>query len=167
VAGVIAGFDRLVDGRGEMQWKLGGLVNMMTASGPDVTRSASGREAGEMCWLPTALLPSFGVEWRLGTGGHPIATIPTVAGPIDVEYRLDRDGRVTSLAFERWGDPDQTGTFGLHRFGGVMTQYGTFDGVTLPTRGRVGWHFGTERWDAGEFFRFHVTSAEPVGRDGA
>src|SRR4051812_31541328 len=104
VAGVIGGFDRFVDGHGEMQWRLAGLVNVAAASGPDVSRSAAGREAGEALWLPTGLLPAFGVEWRVGAAGHPVATLPTGGGPIDVEYRLDRHGRVQSLVLDRWGD---------------------------------------------------------------
>ncbi len=162
---IIAGFDQFVDGSGEMQWKLGGLVSVASASGPDVSRSAAGREAGEAFWLPTTLVPGFGVEWRIGTTGHPVATIPTAAGPIDVEYRLDSDARVESLALERWGDPDNTGTFGLHTFGGTMTEHRTFDGITIPTKGSVGWHFGTERWADGEFFRFRVSSAELLRSD--
>jgi hypothetical protein len=165
VAGVIAGFDRYIDGEGEMQWKLGGVVPVAAASGPDVSRSAAGREAGEAFWLPTALLPAFGVTWRVGVDGHPVGTIPTAAGPIDVEYRLDADGRVISLALERWGDPDNTGRFGLHKFGGTMTQHRTFHGITIPTKGSVGWHFETPRWAVGEFFRFQVVSAEPLGSD--
>jgi hypothetical protein len=165
VAGVIAGFDEYVDGEGEMRWRLAGLVKVASASGPDVSRSAAGREAGETFWLPTALLPEFGVMWRVGVEGHPVATVPTAGGPIDVEYRLDRDGRITSLVFERWGDPDGSGTFGLHRFGGTMTQHRTFDGITIPTAGSVGWHFETERWTSGEFFKFHITSAELIGLD--
>jgi hypothetical protein len=83
-----------------------------------------------------------------------------------VEYRLDSDARVESISLERWGDPDNTGTFGLHKFGGTMTEHRTFDGITIPTKGRVGWHFETERWALGEFFRFHITSVEPLGSGG-
>jgi hypothetical protein len=39
----IRGFDRLIDGEGEMHWKLLGLIPIMSASGADITRSAVGR----------------------------------------------------------------------------------------------------------------------------
>lgn len=64
VAGVIGGFDQCLDGRGQLRWKLLGLVPVMRADGPDVARSAVGRAAGEAMWLPTTLLPRFGVEWE-------------------------------------------------------------------------------------------------------
>jgi hypothetical protein len=63
VAGVVGGFDRYVDGHGELQWKLLGLMPVVQAQGPDVARSAVGRAAGEAMWIPIALLPRFGVQW--------------------------------------------------------------------------------------------------------
>ena len=55
-----------------------------------------------------------------------------------------------------------TGTWAWHPFGGEITGYATFDGVTIPSAGRVGWFFGTERWPAGEFFRYRITDLHLV-----
>jgi hypothetical protein len=70
--GVLSGFDRYADGRVEMRWKLFGLLPVMRAAGPDVTRSAAGRAAAETIWLPTTLLPPrhrvpHGLHQRPGT----------------------------------------------------------------------------------------------------
>jgi hypothetical protein len=62
-AGVIAGSDRYVDDAGVMNWKLAGLVRVVHAEGPDISRSAAGRAGAEAVCLPTALLPRFGVRW--------------------------------------------------------------------------------------------------------
>src|SRR3712207_5802719 len=43
----VTGFDRYSSGSGQMDWRLGGLVPVVTANGPDVTRRAAGRLAGE------------------------------------------------------------------------------------------------------------------------
>src|ERR1022692_4923125 len=51
----ITGFDRLLDGAGAMRWKLLGIIPIMTASGPEITRSAAGRVTAESVWLPSAL----------------------------------------------------------------------------------------------------------------
>jgi len=32
----------------------------------------------------------------------------------------------------------------------------------FPSAGWVGWFFGTERWDQGEFFRYHLTDVRLV-----
>ena len=43
-----------------------------------------------------------------------------------------------------------------------MTGYRTFSGLTVPSAGRIGWFFGTDRWSEGEFFRFQLTTLEPM-----
>jgi len=61
---------------------------------------------------------------------------------------------------ELTGDPDDTGEWGVHPFGGEITGSRTFDGVTIPGAGRVGWLFGTDRWRDGEFFRYEITALD-------
>ena len=51
----IRGFDRLVNDEGTMRWKLFGIIPIVTASGPDITRSAMGRVIAESVWLPSAI----------------------------------------------------------------------------------------------------------------
>jgi Family of unknown function (DUF6544) len=74
--------------------------------GPDVSRSAAGRAGAEGVWLPTALLPRFGVRWSARAGDQVTAAFEVGETPVELHLRLDRTGRVTSLAFDRWGDPD-------------------------------------------------------------
>lgn len=64
VAGVISGFDRYAGGEGSQRWRLFGAIPVMSADGPDISRSAEGRFGGEGVWVPTTLLPRFGVEWQ-------------------------------------------------------------------------------------------------------
>jgi hypothetical protein len=149
-----------------MEWKLAGLVTVAAGDGPDVSRSAAGRAGAEGVWLPTALLPRFGVRWSAPAGDHVTAAFEVGETPVELHLRLDRAGRVTSLAFDRWGDPDGHG-FGWHRFGGEITGYASFGGLTIPSAGRLGWHPGGDRFTDGEFFRYRVTELQPVGPGGA
>ena len=52
----VRGFDRVVDGQGEMRWKLLGLIPLVSARGEDVTTSALGRMHVESIWLPSLFL---------------------------------------------------------------------------------------------------------------
>ena len=162
-AGVISGWDRYIDGAGAMRWTLGGLVTVAQGEGPDVSRSAAGRAAAEAIWVPTALLPRCGVRWD--SRGPDSATLhyELDGNDLSVTYQLDGQGRITSLALDRWGDPDGTGTWGWHRFGGEIHTHRRFGDVLIPETGRVGWHFGTERWPEGAFFEFAITRAQPGG----
>lgn len=161
VGGVITGWDRYADGVGAMRWAVAGIVPLMRAEGSDVTRSAVGRLAAEAVWLPTALLPRGGARWY-AEGPDRVTVTQQLDGECsEVPFGIDAVGHATSVELDRWGDPDATGTWGLHRFGSVLTDSRTFGGLTVPTRGRIGWHYGTPRWPDGEFFRFQVTALEP------
>jgi hypothetical protein len=160
VAGAVGGFDRYLNGQGELQWKLLGLLPVVQAQGPDVARSAVGRAAGEAMWIPTALLPRFGVQWAAADDRHVTASLGLDGVWVDLHYALEADGRISSVVFDRWGDPDRTGSWNWHRFGGEVTGYRTFGAVTVPSAGRIGWYYGTDRWSQGEFFRFQLTALE-------
>jgi hypothetical protein len=34
--------------------------------------------------------------------------------------------------------------------------------VKVPSAGRIGWFYGTNRWSEGEFFRFQLTALELI-----
>jgi len=161
-AGLVFGSDRYVDGAGGMKWKLAGLVPLIRSEGKDVSHSAAGRAVGESLWLPTAVLPRFGVEWA--TDGDDRITMQTALGDehVTARYELSEDGRVLSTCLDRWGDPQNAGGWDRYPFGGDMTEWRTFDGVTVPSAGRLGWFYGTDRWQDGEFFRFEITDMHLV-----
>jgi hypothetical protein len=159
--GVIVGSDSYFEGKGLLDWKLAGLLTVAHAEGEDVSRSAAGRGAAEAIWLPTALLPRFGVRWSAEDPNHIKAEYSLGDTPLELRLTVDDVGRVVDLVFDRWGDPDGSGTFGEHPFGGVITGHSTFHGLTIPSAGRLGWYYGTDRWPEGEFFRFDILDLEP------
>lgn len=161
--GVIVGSDSYVDGQGLLDWKVAGLLTVAHAEGPDVSRSAAGRGAAEAIWLPTALLPRFGVTWTAEGSDSVTAAYTLGEVPLELHLQLDGEGRVLSVVFDRWGDPGNRGTFGEHPFGGEITGYATFEGLTIPSSGRFGWFYGTDRWTEGEFFRYEIVELELVG----
>lgn len=155
VAGVITGSDRYLGGRGAMSWKLLGLVPIVRADGPDVSRSTAERAAAESVWVPTAVARSDAV---VDVGVDRVrVTIVVDDHRVDVDHDLDGDGRVTSSSLHRWGDPDRTGTWSELPFGVEVTGHRTFGGVTIPASGRAGWHYGTDRWNDGVFFEYELT----------
>ena len=95
-AGIIAGSDRYVDGNGGLDWKLLGLLTVAHAEGPDVARSAAGRAGAEAIWLPTALLPRFGVRWSAPAAGRLTAAFSVEETPLELHLCIDRAGRISS-----------------------------------------------------------------------
>lgn len=157
VAGVLVGSDRYVDGIGAMEWRLLGRIGVIHADGPDASHSSAGRAGAEAVWVPTAVLPRFGVTWDATDRHHVTARYRLDDVELELRYALDHDARVRSVALERWGDPEGNGTWGPHRFEHRLTRYSTFDGVTIPSAGRAAWFVGTDRWSDGEFFRYEIT----------
>ena len=152
----IRGFDRFLDGSGEMRWKLLNRMPVMTASGPDVTRAASGRFDIECFWLPS-LLVRPGIEWTATDADHAVATL--ALGHEPVTFEIGDNGRPHSVRMRRWGNP-AGGPFELLDFGGLLESEATFDGYTIPNRVRAGWYFGTPRFESeGEFFRATIEAA--------
>jgi hypothetical protein len=163
-AGMVGGSDRYAGGQGQMRWRLLGLVPVMRAGGADLSRSAAGRVAGEAMWVPTALLPRFGVDWSAADDHHLTARWRIDTHDVALELVIDDQGRLREGVFQRWGDPDRTGSFGLHPCGGEVTAHATFGGVSVPAAGRAGWFYGTDRWADGEFFRYRLASVELLTR---
>lgn len=161
VAGLIRGSDRYVDGAAGMDWKILGVIPLIHTAGADVARSTAGRAAGESIWVPTAVVPPA-AEWT-ALDDHRIRCVINIGGhPVALEHRIDDQGMVMSSHFDRWGDPDNTGTWQLRPFGVEVTQHQTFGPLAIPSRGRAGWHYGTDRWPEGQFFRFEITSCELI-----
>lgn len=154
----IKGFDRVVEGQGQMQWKLFGIFPVMTGAGPDISRSAVGRVEGEAPWLPS-LLCHEAVTWTAPDAAHARASFSLQGEKTELELTVSETGRIEQVNYPRWGNPEG-GRFHYADFGGVLEEEGTFDGYTIPTRVRMGWYFGTERFESeGEFFRATIESA--------
>ncbi len=154
----VRGSDCLIDGEGAMRWKLLGLIPIMSASGPDITRSAAGRLDAESVWLPS-LLCGQDVQWSAPDVHHPRAKFSLHGESSELAFSLADNGAVLDVALPRWGNPDK-GMFQYHSFGGIVQEESTFGGYTIPTRLHIGWYFGTSRFGTqGEFFRVTVDEA--------
>jgi hypothetical protein len=160
--GLFVGSDQYAAGLGAMRWKFLGLIPVVQAEGPDVSHSSAARAGAEAVWVPTALLPRYGVIWTAEDDTHLTARYTVDNTPLVVNYELDEEARIVSTQIERWGDPNNTGAWGLHPFGFEATARAAFDGVSVPSQGRVGWFPRTEQWADGEFFRFALTELRLV-----
>ena len=99
----IRGFDRLLDGQGEMQWKFLGILPVSRASGPDTTRSTVGRMQAEVIWLPSVLCDPE-VSWTETDTTHTQAHFALQGEPTTLELNIDQDGRVKTASLPRWGE---------------------------------------------------------------
>ena len=154
----VRGGDRFVDGEGAMSWKIAGLFPLVRASGPDISRSAAGRIADEMVWLPS-LLCRDRVWWRVDERDVAHARFAVEGHAVELALTL-AEGRLRSVAMMRWGNPGG-GAFAETSFGAYVDQEATFGGFTIPARLRVGWYFDDpDRFEReGQFFEVSIDDA--------
>jgi len=152
----VTGYDRLSSGAGEMRWRLLRLFPVLTAAGPDITRSARGRMAGEIALIPTA----FGTAaWtRSEHADTAVATWQFGDDTESAELQVAPSGRLAEIRVNRWGNPGGA-PFGRYPFGVRVEAERRFGGITIPSVFQAGWWWGTERQHEGEFFRAEITGA--------
>jgi hypothetical protein len=157
VAGLpVRGYDRYLDGAGEMRWRLLGAVPIMSGTGPDLSRSAAGRLAGEAVLVPTAFASA---TWHRCADPDRVRAVWTVGElELPVQLHVGHHGELLEISMLRWGNPDGA-PYGAYPFGVVVEQERRFDGVTIPSQFRASWWWETDRQAHGEFFRARVTSA--------
>ncbi len=133
------------------------VVNERTSA--DLMRSARFRAAVEgALWLPTSLLPEYGVEWeQVGPNIAQVRFARAGFDPIVIRLTLDEKGAVREVVGQRWSNVNAERQFRLQPFGGTVTGEATFQGLTIPTELEVGNHYGTG--DYLPFFQAKVSKA--------
>lgn len=145
----VTGYDRLGPAGGEMRWRLMRLIPVLNESGPDVTRSAYGRLAGEIVLIPTAFRHA---SWSYGERADTtVATWQFGDDTEAAELLLEPNGRLAEVRVSRWGNPEGA-PFRRYPFGVRIDAESRFGGITIPSVFRAAWH-------ESEFFRAEITGA--------
>lgn len=154
----ITGFDRYLNGKGEMCWKFFGVIPFLRVEGPATDRSSVGRLAGEALLNPASALAPW-VTWEEIDHTHAIAhvTIGDTTCPVTIEVAVD--GRLVGCTLPRSGgpgdDPDRARAFHV----AFDNDEVTFDGFTIPAHFTAGWDWDGAAWADGPFFRADVDHA--------
>ncbi|NJM70722.1 MAG: hypothetical protein HC862_11100 [Scytonema sp. RU_4_4] len=153
------GADYYIKGSGRMRFSLWGLLPLVNAHSPDIVRSSIGRLAGELIWLPSALLPQRGVSWKAIDENTIQASLKINDEPVTLTLTIDpANGKLLKLSLPRWGDHTEDGSYTYIPFGGEYQEEHTFGGFTIPSLMGAGWWFGTDRYS--EFFCATIEQAE-------
>lgn len=153
-----AGADYYVNKSGRMRFFLWGLIPIVNAHNPDTARASIGRFAGELIWLPSALLPQHGVSWQAIDENTIQASLKIDDEPVTLTLIIDAEGKLLKLSVPRWGEHTEDGSFAYIPFGGAVQEEKTFGGFTIPSQMGVGWWFGTDGYS--EFFCATIDQAE-------
>lgn len=148
--------DSYADGVGRTEVRLFGLLPLLRGQGPEITRSARGRLAAECLWMPSALARIPEERWT-PRGSDRVAVELRIDGePLVVELRVGVRGALRELEIRRHGNVGVPSWQGIP-YGVRVEQERTFEGITIPTRVRGGWWYGTERYQGEDAGVFEVT----------
>jgi hypothetical protein len=152
----LRGADYYFAGEGRVWFSLNSLIPVVTASGPVIDRSAAGRLMIEQVLIPSSLLPLYGAEWSRIDNHHSEVLIEQDGVEGRLTLRIDDDGSLVNVVMTRV-QGDEQGNEVVKPFGVRIEAYGTFDGITIPTRIAAGWDFGTD-----DYFEFFIAEFTEV-----
>lgn len=131
--------DSYTAGVGSMHGAVLGLFTVLEDSGPDRMAEASlVRYLAEAPWLPTRLLPAEGIEWAPVDDSTAMATLTDGGVTVSLEFRFTANGEIHTVYADRRfrgeaEDPQWAPWIGH------FSDYASFDGFRVPTRGEVSW----------------------------
>lgn len=133
---VVRGRDGYLDGRGMMTIRVGSLIPVVDAAGPEMDQASLLRHLSEMPWFPSSFLRER-VTWEAVDDAT--VRVSIVDGDLRATGTLtiDPEGRLVEFRSERHamvGDG-----FELRPWSAPIHAYGEFEGLRLPVRGAAVW----------------------------
>ena len=141
--------DMYMDGRGQMLVKVASLFTVVDASGEEMDQGAMMRYLSEMIWFPSALLAD-NVSFQPVDAGSARVTLTDHGRTASATLFFDEEGRLTDFVAERYRMID--GSSELATWSTPITEYGEFEGLRLPIRGKAVW-----KLPGGDFEYIEVT----------
>lgn len=130
--------DSYLDGEGSMHGAVGGVWPLVRQHGtPEMASASLMRYLAEAVWLPTALLPSAGVEWSPLDSTSSRARITVGGTTVSIDVHFGVRGEIARVSAERYRDVD--GTPVLTPWEGLFSGYERVGGLMIPMAGEVAW----------------------------
>ena len=131
--------DAYREGRGSMLGAIGGTVTMVDQAGtPALARGALLRFLAEAAWLPTALLPSEGVQWTAIDDSTAKATITDTGITVSMDVHFAPTGEIARITAQR--ERDVNGTSVLTPWVGEYShELLAVSGMKIPVSATVKW----------------------------
>jgi hypothetical protein len=156
---LVVGGEHCIDRVAAQRLRLAGVIPLRDHPRDGEARvTAACRAALGAVMLPTALLPRRGVRWRADDDMRIRASLSVHGIPLTLRLRIDADGRPLAAMVGGGSEQCGRGQRVLQPFGAIITAVASFDGLTVPVCGRIGWLGGDPSLRSGGLLRFHVTA---------
>ncbi len=160
----VSGSDGVFKDNSWTQFALSDLIPVVQVrDDPDHYYSAIGRMLAEsLFWTPAALLSSVPVTWEAVGSDSARAIISHGKHKIIVDLELQANGQASQISFLRWSNANADKIYRSQPFGGYLSEFQEFDGITVSTRVEAGNFFATT--DYFPFYRVDVQKFQWLDR---
>ncbi|WP_202319023.1 DUF6544 family protein [Archaeoglobus neptunius] len=132
--------DEFIDGKGNLEVKLLGLVKVADAKGYEVDNGEILRFLAECIWFPSAFLNDY-IRWEAINSSSAKATINYKGTEASAIFHFNEKGEVTKITAKRYREVD--GRFVLEDWEGLIAEYREFNGVIIPNKVNIVWKLKT------------------------
>jgi hypothetical protein len=133
---LVRGRDGYLESRGVMTIRLGSLVPLVDASGPEMDDASLLRHLSEMAWFPSGFLRD-NVNWDAIDDAHVRVTLADGERRATGVLEIDAEGRLVAFRTERHAMVGKG--FELRPWTAPTHAYGELAGLQLPVRGAAVW----------------------------
>ena len=141
-----SGVDYSNKGKGRTRFSLWSLIPLVDAQSKNVDRSANGRLGSEYIWLPSALLPHNGVNWKAIDNNTIQANFKINNEPICLTISIDGEGKPLRISLPRWGNVNADKHWKYSTFIGDILEEQTTEGYTIPAKISAAWLDRNQYW---------------------
>lgn len=139
----VRGRDQYVDGKGEMQIKLLGLIPVANAQGdPKIDQATLQRYLAEIVWFPSAALSPY-LQWEAvdSRSAKATMTLNGIAG--SGVFHFDEAGTVQRFVAMRYQDAKAEAPT---EWTITVTRSAVHNGIKIPTESEASWQLDTGSW---------------------
>lgn len=152
----LAGLDKYIDGKGNMQNKGLLFIPIVNASDAKTDKGEMLRYLSEMCWYPSATLSPFPfVTWQSIDASRAQATVHYKGVSASAIFTFDIQHRLVSVAAKRYkGDGAQSQ---LEDWYIPVRAWKPIDGISVPVKGDVIWKLPTGNFN---YYHWEITDID-------
>jgi len=157
----VLGKDKFVDGKGSMQIKLFGLVNMVDETGEKIDEASLTRFLAEMSWFPSTMINPY-INWEYIDSLSALAKMDYKGTKGEAMYYFDKTGSLIKIIANRYMSNEPNSKKKVWQI--EFKDEKDFSGTTLPSMSEVSWILDDGKWT---WLRVSLSSVEnfnPVER---
>lgn len=150
----VFGLDRYNDAKGKMTINMLSLIPIVDAQGDEIDQGAMMRYLNEMMWFPAAFLGE-NISWKEIDDSSAEVTLTNSGKKATATLHFDAEGKLINFVAKRYMTVGKN--YQLETWSTPLSEYGEFEGIRLPIKGRAIWKLTTGDF---EYIQLEIESVQ-------